>query len=48
MGAEVYRWGLRRGHSYKLGLHTTVLQVEIYATKACIIKKRATQVGISF
>jgi hypothetical protein len=28
-GAGVYRWGLRRGHSSSLGLHTTVFQAEI-------------------
>jgi hypothetical protein len=27
-GAGVYRWGLRRGHSISLGLHTTVFQVK--------------------
>jgi hypothetical protein len=31
----VYRWGTRRGHSFSLGLHTTVFQAEISATKAC-------------
>jgi hypothetical protein len=33
-GAGVYRWGSRRGHSFSLGLHTTVFQVAIYAIKA--------------
>jgi hypothetical protein len=28
-GAGVYRWGSKRGHSFSLGLHTTILQVEI-------------------
>jgi len=36
-GAGVYKWGLRRGHSFSLGLHITVFQVEIYAFKACIM-----------
>jgi hypothetical protein len=34
----VYRWGSRRGHSFSLGLHTTVFQAEIYAIKACIME----------
>jgi hypothetical protein len=34
--AWVYIWGSRRGHSLSLGLHTTVFQVEIYATMACV------------
>jgi ribonuclease HI len=29
---------LRRGHSFSLGLHTTVFQAEIYAIKACIME----------
>jgi hypothetical protein len=33
--AGVYRWGSRRGHSFSLGLHTTVFQAEIYDIKAC-------------
>jgi hypothetical protein len=33
-----YRWGLRRGHSYNLGLHTMEFQAEIYAIKACIVE----------
>jgi ribonuclease HI len=39
-GAGVYRWGLRRGHNFSLGLHTTVFQAEIrvYAIKACIME----------
>jgi hypothetical protein len=37
-GAAVYRWGSRRGHSFILGLHTTVFQAEIYAIKACIME----------
>jgi ribonuclease HI len=32
----VYKWGSRRGHSFSLGLYTTVFQVEIYAIKASI------------
>jgi hypothetical protein len=35
-GAGVYRWGLRRGHCFSLGLHTTVFQAGIYATKSCL------------
>jgi hypothetical protein len=34
----VYRWGSRRGHSFSLGLHTTVFQAEIYAIKVCNIE----------
>ena len=37
-GAGVYRWGSRRGHSFSLGLHTTVLQADIYVIKACIME----------
>jgi ribonuclease HI len=37
-GAEVYKWGSRKGHSFSLGLHTMVFQAEIYAIKACIIE----------
>jgi hypothetical protein len=37
-GAEVYRWGSRRGHSFILGLHTTILQAAIYAIKACVME----------
>jgi hypothetical protein len=37
-GAGVYRWGLRRGHSFSVGLHTTVLQAEIYVIKVCIME----------
>jgi hypothetical protein len=33
----VYRWHLRRGHSFSLWLHTTVFQAEIYTIKACIM-----------
>jgi hypothetical protein len=32
----VYRWGLRWGHSFSLGLHTTVFQAKIYGIKTCI------------
>ena len=41
--------GAQEGHSFSLGLHTTVFQVEIYAINACImrIQKQATQVGTS-
>jgi hypothetical protein len=34
-GAVVNGWGSRRGHSFSLGLHTTVFQAERYAIKAC-------------
>jgi hypothetical protein len=34
----MYRWGLRRGHRYNLGLHTMEFQAEIYAIKACIME----------
>jgi hypothetical protein len=32
-GAGVYRWSLRRGHSFSLGLHAIVFQAEIYALR---------------
>jgi hypothetical protein len=32
--AGVYKWGLRRGHSFSLGLHTMVFQAETHAIKA--------------
>jgi hypothetical protein len=28
-GAGVYGWGLRKGHGFSVGLHTTVFQAEI-------------------
>jgi hypothetical protein len=34
----VYRWGPRRGHSFSLGIRTTIFKVEIYAIKACIME----------
>jgi hypothetical protein len=34
----VYRWASRKGHSFSLGLHSTVFQAEIYAIKACIME----------
>jgi hypothetical protein len=34
IGPWVYRWGLRRRHSFNLWLHTTVFQPEKYAIKA--------------
>jgi hypothetical protein len=37
-GGGMYGRGLRKGHSFSLGLHTTVLQAEIYVIKACIIE----------
>jgi hypothetical protein len=30
------RGGSRRGHSFSLGLHTTVFQAEIYIIKVCV------------
>ena len=37
-GAGVCRWGLRRERRFNLGLHTTVVQAEMYAIKACIME----------
>ena len=37
-GAGVYKWGSKNGHSFSLGLHTTVFQAEIYAIKASIME----------
>jgi hypothetical protein len=34
----VYELGLRREHSFSLGLHNTVFQAEIYAIKPCIME----------
>jgi ribonuclease HI len=34
----VCRWGSRRRHNFRLGLHTTVFQAEIYAIKVCIME----------
>jgi hypothetical protein len=34
-GAKMYIWGLRRGHSFSPGLHTTVYQAEVCVIKAC-------------
>jgi hypothetical protein len=34
----VYRWGSRRGHNFRLGLHTMVFQAEIYVSKACVME----------
>jgi len=33
-GAGAYRLGLKRGHSFSLGLHPTVFQAAIYAIRA--------------
>jgi hypothetical protein len=33
-GAGVYKWGLRKRHSFIRGLYTTVFQAEMYAIKA--------------
>jgi hypothetical protein len=35
---QVYKWGLRKGHSVSLRLHTTVFQQAIHAIMACIIE----------
>jgi hypothetical protein len=32
------RWGLRRGHSFSVELHTTVFQADIYAIKTCVME----------
>jgi hypothetical protein len=37
-GAMVYKWSLKQGHSFSLGLHTTAFQAEIYVIKACIME----------
>jgi len=37
-GEGMYRWGLRRGHSFSLGIHTMIFHVKIYAIKACIME----------
>jgi len=36
--AGVYRWGSRRGHSFLLGLHTTIFQADIFTINACIVE----------
>lgn len=36
--AGVYRWGLKRGHSFTLELHTMVSQGKIYAIKARLME----------
>jgi hypothetical protein len=36
--AGMCRWGLRRIHSFSLGLHTTVFQIEKYIINACILE----------
>jgi hypothetical protein len=36
--AGVHRWGLKKGHSFSLGLHTIVFQIKIYAIKACTVE----------
>ena len=33
--AGVYRWGLKKGHSFSHELYTVVFQVKIYAIKSC-------------
>jgi len=35
-GAGVCKWG--KGHSFSLGLHTTVFHAEINAIKTCVIE----------
>jgi hypothetical protein len=34
-GAGVYSWSSKKVNSFRLVLHTTVFQAEIYALKAC-------------
>jgi hypothetical protein len=34
----MYRWGLRRGHSYNIGPLTMEFQAEIYTIKACTME----------
>jgi hypothetical protein len=29
--------GLEKGHSFSLGFHTTIIQAELYAIRACIM-----------
>lgn len=36
-GVRTKKRGLRRGHSFSFGLHTTAFQAEIYTIKACIL-----------
>jgi ribonuclease HI len=36
-GAKVYKLGLKKGHRFRLRLHTKVFHEEIYAIKACIM-----------
>jgi hypothetical protein len=45
----VYRWGLRRGYSFSLGLQNTIYQAEMYAIRVYIMDniEKATQVGTS-
>jgi hypothetical protein len=38
--ARMYKWGSQKGHCFSLGLHNTVLQVEIYAIKARIMDNK--------
>jgi hypothetical protein len=37
-GAGMYRRGLRRGHSFSFGLHTTSFQTEVYTIMAHIME----------
>lgn len=39
IGAGVYRWSLRRGHSFSFGLNTMVFQTDIYAIKVYLMEK---------
>jgi hypothetical protein len=36
--AGVYRWGLKKGHSFSLGLYSIVFWVEIYIIKASVVE----------
>jgi hypothetical protein len=32
-GAGVYKWDSKKGHSFNLGIYTTVFQTEIWPTR---------------
>jgi len=37
-GAGVYKWRSRRGHSFRLSLHSMVFVAEICTIKVCILQ----------